>query len=311
MGSIQFADTESARKIVGKLYPIFSDVHVVDLGSENTIYIVDKKFVVRFPQDKGAYMRSMYEKYILPQLKNTKGIDTPHLLDENNGDPPYIVTSFVSGKHLSADEVRSLPEEKQNYFAKKLARFTYSMHTSFDIDKELMMRKDLELDKPGTSKPWSASFKDNIFDYTLPDEKQNKIAKKYYADWLARCDTRPTVVVHNDLLQDNMMFDDGNNLSGVIDFGDVNVGVPEQEFQQLYRVGEDLIKIAAQEYYRLSGVNLDLEAIKTWAITRELSDYCKRIATNETDHPKFRNACTYLNTWLPEITWGVYSKTLE
>ena len=310
MDTKQFADTETARKIVNRLYPDSADIRLVELGSENIIFIVDETYVVRFPQDKGAYARSIYEKHVLKQVKSGEAIITPRLIDECN-DPPYIITSFVSGSHLSADDVRSLSEEKKNNFAKKLARFTYSMHTSFNLNKELMVRNELELDKPGNNKPWSASFKDNIFDYTLPDEKQDKIAKKCYADWLATCNRKPTVVVHNDLLQDNMMFDDENNLSGVIDFGDVTVGVPEQEFQQLYRVSEELIKIAAQEYQRLSGVNLDLEAIKTWATTRELSDYCKRLATNKTDHPKFRNACTYLNTWLPEITWGVYSKTLE
>ena len=165
-----------------------------------------------------------------------------------------------------------------------------------------MMRRKLELDEPETSRPWSASFKENIFDYTHPDKKQGKIAKKCYADWFASCNKKPTVVAHNDQLQDNMMFGSQNSLSGATDFGDVTIGVPGQEFQQLYRVGEEPLEVAVQEECEmLSGECLDLKATKTWTITRELSDCSKRIAINKTDHPKFRNAYKYFNIWLSEV----------
>jgi hypothetical protein len=61
---------------------------------------------------------------------------------------------------------------------------------------------------------------------------------------------------------------------------------------------------AAQEYKRLSERQLNIEAIKLWAIMKELADYSKRLAAKDTDHHSFKRASRNLNTWLPEGEWG-------
>ncbi len=95
-----------------------------------------------------------------------------------------------------------------------------------------------------------------------------------------------------------------NRLVGIVDFGDANVGTPEQELRQLYRVNEEVMLVAVQEYWRLSGQELDVRAIKTWCIMKELADYYRNFADKNTSHHAFKRACRNLNTWLSEGEWG-------
>jgi hypothetical protein len=49
---------------------------------------------------------------------------------------------------------------------------------------------------------------------------------------------------------------------------------------------------------------LNVEAIKLWAIMKELADYNRRLATKKTAHHSFKRASLNLNNWLPEGEWG-------
>ena len=118
------------------------------------------------------------------------------------------------------------------------------------------------------------------------------------------CDVTPTVVVHDDLHTENMMFNDDDILTGVLDFGDTNVGTPEQELRQLYRISEDIMLTAVQEYQRLSGRYLNVEAIKIWSIMKELADYSGKLAAKDMGHRAFKRASRNLNIWIPEGKWG-------
>jgi hypothetical protein len=59
-----------------------------------------------------------------------------------------------------------------------------------------------------------------------------------------------------------------------------------------------------EEYQRLSNRQLDIEAIKLWATMKELADYSKACAAQNTSHHSFIRASRNLNNWLPEGEWG-------
>jgi len=297
-----FADVDTAQKVAHKLYPNAQKITLIEHSADNIVALVDASYAVRFPKNKNAYIRGLYEKHILNQLDGVKTLTIPRILGEH-ANPPYLITSFVPGHHLSPATVRALPEEKQQDFAKLVAKFAYTMHTSLVLDEELVLRKELGLDELEAEEPWPIYFKRVICDSQFPTTVQDEIAKRCYADWVKICYVAPTVVVHDDLHTENMMFND-DRLTGVLDFGDANVGTPEQELRQLYRINEEIMLTAVREYQYLSGHQLNVEAIRLWAIMKELADYSKALVAKDTRHHSFKRASRNLNTWLPKGEWG-------
>jgi aminoglycoside phosphotransferase (APT) family kinase protein len=250
--SQDFADNNTARDIAYNLYPNSQEITIVEHSYDNIVALIDTNYAIRFPRDKNSYARSLHEKHLLRQLENVKTLEVPRLLGECTY-PPYLITSFVPGRHVSPSYIHSLSKNQQYNFAKTLAQFAYAMHSAFALDEELLLRKKLKLDELEDGEPWAIYFKETVKDYHFPTVFQDKIAKKYYKEWVDMCDVTPTVVVHDDLHTENMMFNDDDILTGVLDFGDTNVGTPEQELRQLYRISEDIMLTAVQEYQRLSG----------------------------------------------------------
>jgi len=298
-----YADTDAAREITHKLYPDALNVTIIDHNADNIVALVDATYAVRFPRGEAAFLRGLHEKYILRRLESTLTITIPRILDEH-ADPPYIITSFVRGNHVSPSTIRGLSKDRQESFSKNVARFAYTMHRSFSLDEELPLRKELRLDEPDIEEPWSPYFKRVIHDGHLTDPVQDEIAKRCYDDWVKLCDVAPTVVVHDDLHTENMMFDEGGRLIGVIDFGDAKAGTAEQELRQLYRISEEVMLTGVHEYERLSNRQLNVEAVKIWAIMKELADYSNKLKNGDTVHHSFKRTSRNLNRWFPEGEWG-------
>lgn len=297
-----FADVDTARKITHSLYPDAQNITMIEHSADNIVALVDASWAVRFPRNKNAYLRSLYEKHILEQLENTKTISIPRILGKY-ADPPYLITSFLPGHHISAADVRTFSQAEQLDFAKQVAQFAYTMHTAFTLDEELPLRKELGLDELEEEEPWPIYFKRTVHDGHFLTTAQAMIAKRYYAEWVKLCDVAPTVVVHDDLHTQNMMFKN-NCLIGILDFGDTNVGTPEQDLRQLYRVNEEVMLAAVREYQLLSGQQLNVDGLKAWSIMKELADYSKALAVKNIGHHSFKRACRNLNMWLNEGEWG-------
>ncbi len=297
----KFADVKAAREIAHDLYPNES-IHMIEHSADNIVALIGTSYAVRFPRNESAYLRGVYEKHILKQLEDLGTIALPQTLDEH-ANPPYTVTSHLPGHHISSAHIRTFSEEQQLEFSKLVAQFAHTMHATLALNKELPLRQELGLDELADNEPYPIYYKRVINDSTFPTTIQDNLAKKCYGEWLTLCNTAPTVVVHDDLHTENMMFED-NHLVGILDFGDTTVGTPEQELRQLYRISEKVALAGAQEYQRLSGIQLDIEAIKLWAIMKELADYSKAVVAKNTTHRKFKRASRNLNTWLPGGDWG-------
>lgn len=295
-------DVKTAQQIVHELYPSAESITMVEHGYDNIVALVDYMYAVRFPRDQNAYARSQYEKHILKHLEMVDTITIPRILSDH-ANPPYLVTSFVSGRHVSSKDIASLPMQQQRAFGKMVAQFAYAMHTTLILEDELKIRRELKLDNL-TDEPWPLHFEKTTLEFPFPTPQQDAIAKKYYALWNEICNVDPQVVVHDDLHTENMFFDNNNYLVGILDFGDTNVGTPEQELRQLYRISEEVLLAAVYEYETVSGKALSIKAIKTWAVTQELATYSEKLAKGETGHPVFKRACRNLNAWLREGEWG-------
>ncbi|NBD73944.1 phosphotransferase [Patescibacteria group bacterium] len=295
-----FADASLAREILSKLYSAAIEVDLIEHGYDNLVGLVDRAYAVRFPRNQNAYLRSQYERIVLKELEDLTSVVIPKVLGENH-DPPYVITTFVKGTHLSSAEIRNLSEKDQISLGNTIGQFAYEMHTKLSVREAFRLRNEFGLDGL-EEKPWTTYLKERLFEYTFPTERQTDLAKKHYTLWQELHTEVHPVVVHNDLHNENMLFE-RNTLVGVLDFGDTNIGSPEQEFRQLYRINDQVLGAAIDVYQNLSGRKLSSEASRAWALAQELAAYSERLAKNDTNHPSFLRAAKNLNAWLPESEW--------
>lgn len=299
--SLVFADTKMAEEIARQTYPSASKLTVIDYSYDNIVVLINEQFALRFPRNKNAYARSQYEKQILQHLETLETVNIPHILDEHIN-PPYLVTTFVTGKHLSPSDICGFSTTEQRRFGEDIAVFAHKMHTALPVDEARHTRKKLGLDEL-SEEPWPIYFERHLSNNTLLTSDQAAVANNYYDQWRKISSSSPLVVVHDDLHTENMLFKD-NRLCGVLDFGDTNIGTAEQDLRQLYRINDTVVNAAARKYSELSGRQLDVEALKLWAIMQELASYAERLATNNTNHHAFARSAGNLNKWLKTDIWG-------
>lgn len=296
-----FADNQTALQIIKDLYPDAQNLKIVEHGYDNLVVLVDEKYAVRFPKHEGAYARSKYEKEILSDLVNFDKVKVPKILGEGEN-PPYMITTFLHGTHLKSVEIRELSLDKQRKIGEQFAIFAYSMHSLHSVERARQVRQELKLDE-FAEEPWDIYFGRTVFKTTLPTEAQDKIAKEYFKKWSELEYSTPEYVLHDDLHNDNLLFENGE-LIGVLDFGDTNIGYPEQELRQLYRINEIALDAAIKKYEELSSLKLNIEAIKVWCIMQELAVYSSSFIKNDFERPGFARGVKNLNIWFPEANWG-------
>lgn len=298
---VTFADADLARKTLKEMYPQAKQVTLIEHGYDNIVGLIDDVYAVRFPRNSNAYKRSQYEKEILRSLSGLKSISLPRIIDERST-PPCLVTTFVQGVHLSPSDVNGFTPEQQDNFGKSVGRFAFELHSLLSVDEARKFRKKLGLDEL-EEEPWAIYMEKTLVKTTFPTNVQDELAKHYFELWKQHATDEGLVVVHDDLHTENMLFEQGH-LSGVLDFGDTNIGTPEQELRQLYRINEKVLRSAIAEYSDHSGLQLNLDAAINWAVAQELAAYSERLMANNTKHPAFARACHNLNKWLPEGKWG-------
>lgn len=261
------------------------DAHIttIDSGYENIIFNVNSQFAVRFPRSQEIWNRGIVERTALGQLTDSP-IAIPKILHMSDA-PAYIVTEFINGKHFSSETLRNLPEHIKNNIGFSIAEFAYYLHSFVRVEniKPLL---------PIIKETYDQYFKRVLYDRIDPNSKINMLAKKYYDLWLAMPKAK-NVVIHDDLHIENLLFDDDYKLVGVLDFGAICIGSPEQDLRQTYRLGDEFLKSAIAKYQELSGRTIDIEISKIWAITQELGAYCR-----EDSGVAHKRAVKNLHYWL-------------
>lgn len=298
----KFADIATAQDIAQQLYPN-AKIEMVDRGYDNIVALVNQEAVMRFPRDEAALIRSYYERAMLSKLEGITAVEVPRIVAVHD-DPPYLITSFVNGRNVSAEFINSLSVDEQQMIGKTIGTFAYELHSSVAVDEELAFRESAQLGDQ-FDESWTDYFTRVVANGNFALPEQQSFAKQYYEQWVAiNNSAAPKVVIHDDLHIDNILFAD-SKLVGILDFAEANIGTAEQEFRQLYRINLNVLEAAVATYNRLMGIELDLEAIKTWAIMQELGSYSRRLQAGQTDHPSFKRAYEHLNQWQPAGRWDV------
>lgn len=289
-----FLDKIQAEEIIRSEFPNANKIKFVDHGYNNLIAKIDEDYIFRSPKNVKGQARFEFGITVLEKLIGNVSLSVPKLVKKNDS-PQYSIFEYLPGSHLDNKAIRSLGEQTLFEIGSQLANFSIELNKVFSPDSIKSLRAKTGLDK--VSQPWDV-YMEEIFCVTQENPKLEALNQRYYAEWknIIEDQTRE-IVIHDDLHSANLLFEQ-ERLTGILDFEELNVGTVEQEFCDLFRLCEEVLVPAVQKYKELTGHDVNIATVKTWAITAELAAYSRQINKQDPDHPSFKRAESKLRYWL-------------
>ena len=211
-------------------------------GGDHDLLIVDERFAFRFPRSgvRGLEL----EIAVLRQLQRRSAVATPSY---SHVDPAGRFGGYplITGSALTPARFRALPLTCREDILRTAASFLSELHR---LSPESVAPIG---DWPSTWAPAEfakrglAEFVSALGD-RLPDEA--RAAAAFYARY-GELELPASVVVHGDFVAEHVLLDDDTQqISGVIDFGDVALGDPAQDFLGFWALGADAAARAVELY---------------------------------------------------------------
>lgn len=226
---------ELAIKLISSQFPQLASKTIQKIGHgwDNTVFRVGKEYIFRFPRRKIAINGLRMEGRILPKLIDYISIpySVPLFFGESHFDYP---SPFLGYTYLPGRFPIGLTDEQRASSTTALAQFLKSLHT-FPV--QIAMENRIQCDHR------------NITDIALRKEKMQRfisdisphLSKEEYdalLNYLGQLKTermeQKNVLLHGDLHFKNMLVDKNGKVSGIIDWGDVNIGHPALDLNIVY-----------------------------------------------------------------------------
>ncbi|KKK40094.1 aminoglycoside phosphotransferase [Mesobacillus campisalis] len=220
----------------------FEDVkidHIAKLGEGmmNRTYLINQKFVFRFPKEKQGAFDTEKEKRVLPLLKKHITLNIPEFIycgKQDNG-YPFAGYRILPGEPMNEQLFHSLSVEIKNRIADQIAEFINEIQ-SFNVEKA----KELNIQESNFYQDYLEIFQ----------EVQEKVFPKINKEMQAYISIRFTSflenknhflytsnLLHSDLSLDHLLFDKKKQeLTGIIDFGDMRIG--DSDYEYIYLLEE-------------------------------------------------------------------------
>ncbi|BDH61660.1 6'-aminoglycoside N-acetyltransferase [Lysinibacillus sp. PLM2] len=217
----------------------FKDVkidHIIKLGegSMSRAFLINQKFVFRFPKEKDGACDTEKEIKVLPLLKNYITLNIPEFIycgKQDNGFP-FVGYNILPGDPLDEQLFLSLSSVVKEKIADQIAGFIDQIG-SFNINQA----KELNLQENNFYQHYLEIFQE-VQEKVFPivnKEMQDYISFRF-TSYLENKDhfIYTPKLLHSDLSLDHLLFDKKRQeLTGIIDFGDIRIGDPDYEYVYL------------------------------------------------------------------------------
>lgn len=237
------SQSKSPETLLQRIRAIFPDLvwdsyRYIDEGWDHEVLILDQKLVFRFPNDD-EYFKQLYgETQALKRLKTFVSVQIPDYTyiapDHSFAGYPYI-----PGQPLHRDLFDSLRPDARKLIAEQLASLLSAMH------QLVGQGHDFTLVMPSDMKEQQARIKTQAKQYLPAVLSAEDFAT--IKDIMAETDrllalTLPTVLIHGDIYNNHLLWDEVTKQLGAIDFSDMNLGDPAFDFAELYEYGESFVQ---------------------------------------------------------------------
>ncbi len=182
-------------------------IHFIPTGWTNIVYEVETNegnFFFRFPRDT-FWERVIVKDYEFAKyIKGKTSFNTCELELKFNDGRPFSVHKKIEGKCL-ADKMNEMSDEEVQKVSKQVAQFMYEMHNIKYDPKDIFSINNIGLDLQ--------DFITELLELHVSPEDL-----KFWASENFKTD-EDSCLVHGDLNSSNIILDDDNNISAIIDFG--------------------------------------------------------------------------------------------
>ena len=251
---MQQATPETYRDIIAACFPELHPVtcEYVAQGWDSVAAAVDGQLIFRFPKHPHVEPQYRMEDLLLPALAGHVALPLPQFAYVWDGRPPYrhvfVGYRMLAGRQLRADALASLDQEG---IAAQLGRFLTDLH-SFPVEQAARCGVP-----GGDAAPWRASYRALYAEiqagiFPLIDEAVRQRLAARWETYLERAANFQfkAVLAHRDLSGDHILVDlASGTISGIIDWGDVEIGDPAIDFTGLLDdYGADFARLALAHY---------------------------------------------------------------
>ncbi|ODP27123.1 hypothetical protein PTI45_03444 [Paenibacillus nuruki] len=226
---------EQARMLIGRQFPQLSSKQVKRLGWgwDNTVFLISDEYVFRFPRRKIAVGSIRMEGELLPKLEAYMTIPYPKPLFYGETSDEYPVP-FLGYTYVLGDFPIGLTEERRALSAETLAKFLRRLH-EFPVQTALkcgVQQDHRNLTDIASRKVKLEGFLSKVIEHFSSEE--SCVIEAYINRLQTDHVKAGNVLLHGDLHFKNMLVNENGIVSGIIDWGDLNVGHPACDLSVAY-----------------------------------------------------------------------------
>jgi aminoglycoside phosphotransferase (APT) family kinase protein len=221
---------EDAGRLVERQFPELAPARLEPLGAgwDNAAYVVNGRWVFRFPRRKAFAGLLENEMRYLPRLAPHLPLRIPepvwHGRPEEAFPYPFAGYELLPGETACA--VAWTPEERLHN-APLLGRFLAALHGP-RVDEETRTKAPGDELGRADLKKRAPIIRERLAQL---EAKQVEVDGETVRAWLSRLEgtapwTKPTCWVHGDLYARHLLVDEHHTVTGVLDWGDVHLGDP-------------------------------------------------------------------------------------
>ncbi|TGB03557.1 phosphotransferase family protein [Halobacillus salinus] len=224
---------------IKELYPDLKidQIEWNEIGQNNDVIIVNNSLVFRFPKYIEGIYKLEKETKILDQIKGNVSLSIPR--PQYRAFEPYEVGKvftgypFIQGSPLWSQTMKEIKNEEHiQVLSSQLVAFLSELHSqpvaSLDIKKQTA--KDI---RQSVVELYN-DFQEKLFPY-MKEISKSEVSHNFEG-FLSRDELFDfdTVLIHGDFGASNILWDPTTNrISGVIDFGEAEIGDPAYDFAGL------------------------------------------------------------------------------
>lgn len=284
--------------LIKKQLPQFStsQFQIQNEGWSNQVFCVDNTYIFRFPRTDLSLRDLEVEKVILPQLRENLGeylydsIEIPHFefSSKSADEQAFVGYKMIPGVQMRREHVDGMSVEERNRNSQILGFFLSHLHTPSILNnvsildiKPSQAERWLELKKTVHKKCKHVLTTDQL---KWIDVLLNNLSDQSYLY------EKHKILLHADFSSDHILFDPTRNtLTGIIDFGDLELGDPALDFTGLYLCYGLVFTQVVLKHYELKNTENNLQT-DTGILDRVISLYSKQPCIHQLIHGVEKNS---------------------
>jgi len=247
-----FSTDENFDKIIKNALPNkkIDSMNLISTGWTNVVYEVktnDGNYFFRFPRDDFWNRTIVKDCDFAEFIQGKTDYNTAELKLLSDNSRNFSMHKKIEGVAL-AEKADKLTEQEVENVCREIAEFMYQLHNVKFKEENIFSSKDIGLNL--------VDFLDELINMHLADND-----KKFW-DYNNFIKKGNKCLVHGDFNSSNIIIDENNHISAVIDFGFAGFGNKYFDIARIIgRLPENYKAGIIKNYERLSGENLNYEVL--------------------------------------------------